>query len=78
MPKNPGPHKIDLTYGGVPVPGSPIVFMCYDASKIKVMGVSDGVVGKKSTFLSKKFHFNQFPLLTFQNLLSPLIGMSLF
>ncbi|ESO00645.1 hypothetical protein HELRODRAFT_192560 [Helobdella robusta] len=51
IPRCPGPHKIDVTYGGVVVPHSPITFMAYDSSKIKVIGVCDRVVGKRSTFL---------------------------
>lgn len=50
-PTVPGPHTIDITYGGEPVPCSPVIVNAYDISRIRVMGVKDGIVCKKSDFI---------------------------
>jgi len=49
-PKEPGPHRVDIDYAGVHVPCSPVLIMAYDVSRIRVLGVVDGLVGKKSSF----------------------------
>lgn len=49
-PCDPGPHRVDIDYCSAHVPASPVMVMAYDVSKIRVLGVQDGFVGKKSAF----------------------------
>lgn len=49
-PMEPGPHRVDIDYAGAHVPCSPVVVMAYDVSRIRVLGVTDGLCGKKSAF----------------------------
>jgi len=50
-PTEPGAHKVSVEYGGQHVPDSPFVLMAYDVSRIKVLGVKDGMVGTMGTFV---------------------------
>ena len=45
-----GTYKVEVTYGGVQVKGSPFAVKFFDMSKIRIQGIEDGVVGKESTF----------------------------
>jgi len=49
-PMEPGPFRVDVNYACVHVPSSPLVVMAYDVSRIRVLGVVDGLVGQKSAF----------------------------
>lgn len=48
-----GNYQVSVEYGGRAVQGSPFTVKSFDISKIKVLGVSDGVVGLTSFFTGK-------------------------
>ena len=54
VPMEAGPHRVDVDYAGVHVPASPVIVMAYDVSRIRVLGVVDGLVGNKSAFSGRK------------------------
>lgn len=45
-----GSYVIDVSAGGLSVPGSPLIAKAYDSGLIKVTDIQDGVVGELSTF----------------------------
>ena len=45
---------MEVSVGGVPVPGSPFLVKAYDASKVKVTDISPGIRGKPVYFSSKQ------------------------
>ena len=49
-PTEPGPLAVDVEYGNVGVAGSPFTVVAYDISRIRVMGIKDGMVGSTSVF----------------------------
>ena len=53
-----GNYKADVRYGGVAINGGPFVIKSFDLSKVRVVGIRDGIVGAKSTFTGD--HFNSF------------------
>jgi hypothetical protein len=52
-----GSYVIDVTVGGLSVPGSPLIAKAYDAGLIKVTDIMDGVIGELSTFRGKEDFF---------------------
>jgi filamin len=44
---------VDVSIGGIPVNGSPFLVKAYDASKVKVADITQGVRGKPVYFSSK-------------------------
>lgn len=50
-PYDVGVYQVEFTYGGEPVPNCPVIINAYDVSKIKVLGVKDGLVGQRSEFI---------------------------
>lgn len=48
-----GNYNVSVEYGGCAVQGSPFTVKSFDISKIKVLGVSDGVIGLTSSFAGK-------------------------
>lgn len=48
-----GDHAIEIKYADVPIHGSPFVVKAYDATKVRVTDVNNGVVGKFVFFSSK-------------------------
>lgn len=45
-----GDHTVDVSLGGVAVPGSPFLVKAYDASKVRVTDISPGFRGKPVYF----------------------------
>ena len=52
-PTEPGPHELKIEYGGQSIPASPFVMMAFDVSRIRVLGVKDGMVGFPGSFVGK-------------------------
>lgn len=50
-PTEAGPYRVDVEYGGVTVPSGPMTVMAYDVSRIRVMGIKDGIVDNESSFI---------------------------
>lgn len=48
-----GVYQLELLFGGEPVPNCPVVINAYDVSRIKVMGIKDGLVCQRSDFVGK-------------------------
>jgi hypothetical protein len=51
IPTEPGHYSVDVRYGGQSLPGGPLVLVAYDVSRIRVMGVRDGITNMPSTFI---------------------------
>jgi len=45
-----GTYKVDVKLGGTSIIGSPFFVKSFDKSKVRVFGLSDGVVNKMTTF----------------------------
>ena len=45
-----GTYKVDVKLGGTAIIGSPFFVKSFDKSKVRVFGLSDGVVDKTTTF----------------------------
>ena len=45
-----GAHAVDVEYAGQHVPGSPFYVGAYDIGGVRVGDVSDGIVGRRSSF----------------------------
>ena len=50
-----GTYKVDVKLGGTAVIGSPFLVKSYDISRVRVFGLSDGVVNKTTTFTGSYF-----------------------
>lgn len=50
-PQETGAHELYIEYGGLCIPCSPFIMMAYDVSRIKVMGVKDGMIGCPGCFI---------------------------
>ena len=50
LPTEVGPHQIIVLMDGSTLPGSPIACNVYDVSKVRVAGLTGGIVGKPVTF----------------------------
>jgi filamin len=50
-PTEVGSYQVTIEYGGQQVPGSPVEIAVYDVSRIRVMGVRDGMIGHQSCFV---------------------------
>ena len=46
----PGTYKLDVKLGGIPVLYGPFLVKSYDVSRVRVFGLTDGVVNKTTTF----------------------------
>jgi len=46
----PGTYKLDVKLEGIAVLGSPFLVKSYDVSRVRVFGLTDGVVNKTTTF----------------------------
>ena len=51
-----GDHAIDVKIGGNSIPGCPFLVKVYDAKRVKVADIKDGIVGKPIYFTSE-FYF---------------------
>jgi hypothetical protein len=45
-----GVYKMDLTYGGLTVPGSPFQIVAYDINRIKVYDLQDAILNQETSF----------------------------
>ena len=52
-----GSHEVSIDYAGIPIPGSPFYVDAHDVTKVKVEGIEDGIVGKRSSFTGGKYLF---------------------
>lgn len=52
VPKEVGPHLIEIFFANNPIKGSPFFCEAFDLSAIKVVGLKDGNVGKEHQFKS--------------------------
>ncbi|XP_035712922.1 filamin-A isoform X3 [Folsomia candida] len=50
VPLEVGDHTVDVSIGGVVVPGSPFLVKAYDASKVRVTDITPGIRGKPVYF----------------------------
>lgn len=48
-----GTYKMHIMYGTVPVTGSPFTIQSYDPSRVTVREITDGIVGKPSSYVGK-------------------------
>ena len=49
---------MDVKFGGVVVQGSPFYIKAYDASRVAIQGIQDGIVGQSSCFIGKLIVFH--------------------
>ena len=50
LPLEAGPYTVSADYACVRAPCGPVTVCAYDVSRIRVLGVVDGLVGCKSAF----------------------------
>jgi len=50
VPTDVGDHTVEVSVGGVVVPGSPFLVKAYDASKVRVTDITPGIRGKPVYF----------------------------
>lgn len=48
-----GDHAIDVKIGGNSIPGCPFLVKVYDAKRVKVTDIKDGIIGKPIYFTSE-------------------------
>jgi hypothetical protein len=48
-----GIHRMELTYGGLTVPGSPFQIIAYDINRIKVFDLLDAILNQETSFKGK-------------------------
>ena len=59
-PTEVGPHVVSILYGGQPVRGSPHTTMAYDASRVRIVDVTqDGAIGQDHGFTGMTSHCKQ-------------------